>query len=107
MNTAHFKTKLEEELKTLNREIGENAHVSGQEDAAATESDELADKIEDLEEGKGENAALRARKEEVEAALKRVEDGTYGTCTVGGEAIEEERLEADPAAQTCTAHLEA
>ncbi|HVU80150.1 MAG TPA: TraR/DksA C4-type zinc finger protein [Candidatus Paceibacterota bacterium] len=107
MNTDRFKSKLEEELHTLNREIGENANVSRTEDASATESDEVADKIEDMEEGKGENLALRARKEEVEAALKRIKDGTYGTCEEGGEAIEEERLEANPAARTCAAHTQA
>jgi DnaK suppressor protein len=107
MNTDHFKSKLKEELDTLNREIGENAKVPGTEDASATESDEVADKIEDMEEGKGENAALMARKEEVEAALKRIEDGTYGICETSGEQIEEERLEANPAARTCATHMQA
>ncbi len=36
---------------------------------------------------------------------RRIEDGTYGVCTVSGEEIETERLEADPAAKTCKAHL--
>ena len=33
--------------------------------------------------------------------------GTYGTCEVSGEQIEEDRLEADPAARTCKAHMNA
>ena len=38
---------------------------------------------------------------ETDAALARVAAGTYGTCTVCGEPIAPERLEARPAAPTC------
>ena len=38
--------------------------------------------------------------EEVAAALRRVEDGSYGTCTVCGRPIPQERLEARPTATT-------
>lgn len=39
-----------------------------------------------------EQEALR----EIEAAIKRIYNGTYGTCEITGEAISEERLEAVP-----------
>ena len=38
-------------------------------------------------------------------ALERIEKGTYGICEVGNEEIEEDRLNANPAARTCKAHL--
>jgi len=38
---------------------------------------------------------------EIDAALKRIEEGTYGTCTNRGEQISEERLEALPWATLC------
>ena len=38
---------------------------------------------------------------EVEAALERVEDGTYGVCEQCGGPIGEARLEALPATRTC------
>ncbi|QWZ10769.1 TraR/DksA C4-type zinc finger protein [Nocardioides panacis] len=41
---------------------------------------------------------------ELEAALGRVADGTYGLCEVCGTAIPSARLEARPAARTCIAH---
>ncbi len=104
MNTDHFKQKLEEELHTVEREIEENAHAPQAEDAAATESDELADKIEDLEEESEENSALEARRKDIETALDKIRTGKYGVCEIGGEPIEEKRLEADPAARTCIAH---
>jgi RNA polymerase-binding transcription factor DksA len=41
---------------------------------------------------------------DVEHALKRLDDGTYGTCEVDGEPIPEERLEALPATRFCLKH---
>lgn len=49
--------------------------------------------------------ALRERNEEhlaqVEAALRRLDDGTFGTCTNCGRPIAPERLEAIPWAAHC------
>jgi RNA polymerase-binding transcription factor len=44
---------------------------------------------------------------DIDAALKRIDDGTYGTCVVGGEQIDEERLEAMPWAALCIDHARA
>ena len=41
---------------------------------------------------------------DVEWALKRLDDGTYGTCEVDGKPIPEDRLEALPAARLCKEH---
>ena len=41
---------------------------------------------------------------EVEAAFQRVEDGTYGTCEIGGEEIPDARLEVQPATRYCVKH---
>ena len=38
---------------------------------------------------------------EIDAALKRIEDGTYGTCVSCGREIPRERLEANPWASLC------
>jgi RNA polymerase-binding protein DksA len=38
---------------------------------------------------------------EIDAALKRIEDGTYGTCDVCGKEIGQERLEIHPWASLC------
>ncbi len=40
----------------------------------------------------------------VDAALARLDAGTYGRCAVGGEPIPEARLAAVPWAATCVAH---
>jgi RNA polymerase-binding protein DksA len=39
--------------------------------------------------------------EEIDAALQRIEEGTYGICTNCGKPIQPERLEALPWAQLC------
>lgn len=42
---------------------------------------------------------------EVDAALRRVADGTYGVCEVCGRAVPAARLEARPTARTCVEHV--
>jgi DnaK suppressor protein len=46
-------------------------------------------------------ADARHQLAEVEAALERLVDGSYGTCEVCGRPIVPERLEARPTARTC------
>jgi RNA polymerase-binding transcription factor DksA len=43
----------------------------------------------------------RATLDEIDAALLRLDDGSYGICTACGEPIASERLEAVPAAAMC------
>lgn len=95
--------KLEEELDTITQELADLGHEDI--DSTATESDELADRMEEHGENLSEKSTLSFRKKEVEAALDRMQDGTYGICEECGEKIEEERLEANPSARTCRAHL--
>ena len=41
---------------------------------------------------------------DVEHALRRLDEGTYGTCEVCGKVIPDERLEAMPATRLCLEH---
>ena len=56
----------------------------------------------------GENRALAAQLrdqlDDVERALAKLDDGTYGTCEVCGEPIGDARLEAMPATRFCIEH---
>lgn len=56
----------------------------------------------------GENLALfnqlNEQLDEVEHALAKVDEGTYGTCERCGEPIGEARLEAMPATRYCIQH---
>jgi DnaK suppressor protein len=42
--------------------------------------------------------------DEVDAALLRLSDGSYGTCVTCGERIADERLAMTPTAATCERH---
>lgn len=44
---------------------------------------------------------------DVERALQRLDDGSYGSCEACGSAIGDERLEAQPATRFCVLHQEA
>lgn len=49
-------------------------------------------------------AQMREQLTEIDAALARLEAGTYGTCEVCGEAIPADRLEAMPTTRFCIEH---
>jgi len=117
MNTDAYRKKLGEERERLEKELASigrrNPAVPGDWEAVPSGTGREADEGDAAEniEGYAENVAvvsdLEIRYNQVAAALGRIENGTYGICSVGGETIEPARLAADPAATTCTAHLNA
>ncbi|MBU1292487.1 TraR/DksA C4-type zinc finger protein [Patescibacteria group bacterium] len=117
MNTDHFlarlteeKATLEAELQTIGRRNPENPNdweALPQETGQEADRNDAADLISHYEDNTAILKDLEIRYNEVLAALTRIENGTYGTCAVTGEPIEEARLEADPAARTCKTHINA
>ncbi len=112
----YFKKRLEDEKKLLHQELkslgvederapGGWEATPGTIDESATEPDEIADRIEELEGNEAEIKELSVQYQLIEKALAKVEEGTYGVCETCGEAIEEDRLEANPSAATCKAHM--
>jgi RNA polymerase-binding protein DksA len=109
IDTHHFRERLLDERKrvvaaiqnlhddhpgTLSDESGEEAAYDNHLADTATETyDRELDYT--LEENSGHVLA------EIDAALKRIDDGTYGVCTNRGEQIPVERLEALPWATLC------
>jgi RNA polymerase-binding transcription factor DksA len=116
MNTDTFKTqlteekeKLEGELSTVGRRNPSNPAdwepTPSEEGSMEPDPNDQADQIEDYEGNSAILKDLEVRYNHVLAALARIDAGTYGACSVGGEEIEEARLNADPAAATCIAHV--
>jgi len=116
MNTNHFKQKLEEEMEILEGELNRIGRRNPSNpddwepkppDTGVPESDKnaAADRVEAFEENSAVLKELEARYNNVKLALKKIEDGTYGRCETGNEEIKIERLEANPAARTCIAHM--
>ena len=106
------KTKLVAEQKKLNsilkRDTNLDSEIPGghkpkfdevgsEEGENAFESEQFGNDLSVIED-------LEMRLTKVESALKRIEDGTYGKCLIGGEEIEEARLRAEPAAEACIKH---
>lgn len=65
------------------------------------DQDTQADAFEEFEENTSTGEILQERLTDVRDALKKIEEGKYGICEKTGEAIEEDRLIANPAARTC------
>ncbi|MDP4020483.1 MAG: TraR/DksA C4-type zinc finger protein [Candidatus Adlerbacteria bacterium] len=118
MDTEHFKRKLEQEFTVVEAELKsvgvQNPHNPADWEAterkmdvmsAVADPNEAADKQEEYVENRAINDTLEIRYNNIKRALKKIEDGTYGTCEMSNEPIEPERLEANPAARTCKAHM--
>ncbi len=73
-------------------------------DADADYSDQ-ADYIEDFESRIARLGEMEVRLKDVNDALEKMNDGTYGICEISGEPIELDRLHANPAARTSKAHM--
>ena len=99
------RSQLEEELSTVGERDPDNPDdwvpVSPDMDISGADDGERADAYEAFGENAGVLDSLEIRYTNVKNALMRMEDGTYGVCAICGEDIEEERLEANPAAATC------
>jgi DnaK suppressor protein len=102
-------TKLKEELSRLGRrnlETGEWEATPDEVDESDADENTQADRFEDFEERSSLMKELSARLTQVEAALKKAHEGGYGICATCGNPIEENRLEANPAADTCIEHMQ-
>jgi DnaK suppressor protein len=115
MKIKYFTKKLEAEKMRLESEMSsvgrKNPSVPGDWESIPAETgmeSDLADQA-DIVISRESNTAiladLEARYDTILSALKRIEGRTYGKCEVCGSKIEDARLEADPAATTCTKHL--
>ena len=112
----YFQKKLETEQSNLEEELRNIARVNpknpkdwqavpADKDEAAFR-DEVADRLEELDDREAEVGPLEQRLEHVNTALDRIKNHTYGICAVCQKIIEREMLEANPAAATCKQHLE-
>jgi len=107
---------LESELATLEKELSSVARrnpsnpndwepVPSKMDIDPADENIVADSIEEFEENAGVTKQLEIQYNDIKRALKQIEDGTYGTCSVCKKEIETDRLNANPAAFTCIAHM--
>lgn len=103
------KKRLLEELPSVGRINPENPDdwegTSGEGETETEDDNILADKLEEFEERSAIEVELESQLILVKNALERIDKGTFGICKVGGEEIEADRLEVNPAAETCKKHI--
>lgn len=109
IDTDHFRRELEQARERLqntieHHDIGTASLEEETGELLSAADNHLADAATDtfareLDEGLEEDAREQLR--QVESALARIEDGSYGTCEVCGKTIPVERLEAMPSATLC------
>ena len=108
IDTEHFRTQLQEERKRvkeaidyLHEENPGNVQDETQDSTADNHPADVAtvtfDRELDYSLEENEERLLKA----IDAALTRIDDGTYGICSACGQPIDEERLEALPWTTQC------
>lgn len=116
-NIEELKNLLLEEKASLEKELGHIAAkdphaegewepVPGEPDTSVADKNDVADRLEDFGERQSTENTLEERYHQVQKALQKIEEGTYGVCEVSGEEIPLERLKANPAATTKAEYAE-
>jgi RNA polymerase-binding protein DksA len=111
IDTAEYRTKLEEEKVRLLHAVGflERENPGSISDELGELADggtdnhlgDTATAMYDRELDEGLEGGARETLAEIDAALQRIEDGTYGICEVCGKPIGAERLAAIPWTRLC------
>jgi RNA polymerase-binding protein DksA len=110
IDTDHFRTELLKERERVQAALANlrDSHPGSLdeeiEEVAATSDNHMGDLAtatlgREIDYTLGENSGQVLA--EIDAALGRIEDGTYGTCTACGKEIPAERLEVHPWASLC------
>lgn len=110
----YFKDKLLTEKALLETELGAlgkqdsrgdwSAVPEAHNDVSGDDADQ-AEFMQDFESKIARLGSLEVKYQQVVTALDRIEKGTFGICLKSGAPIEEDRLEANPAAETCKAMM--
>ena len=104
MITSEFiekqKARITKKITELKGEIASNSKYQ---DQGSTDEDK-AKEFEDFEGKMAINRNAEKELSNLESALKRIDDGSYGKCKVDGESIEKERLGIYPEAELCASH---
>jgi len=104
MNIDHYRRRLLELELELRARLGDEVQTA----ADAGDDQRAASDLAQVDQLKEDFLALAQTDSEIlaelRAALRRIEDGTYGRCVVDGEPIDEKRLEAVPWTPYCLKH---
>jgi len=116
IDIQHFKEKLLEEKTKLIAELETVGKINpnnpddwepavGEKGDSTADPNDSADTIEEYEANNALISELEIQLKDINNALEKIENGGYGVCEISGDPIEIDRLEANPSARTCKAHL--
>jgi RNA polymerase-binding transcription factor DksA len=116
LNVERFKEKLEAEKAHLEAELSNVARrnpenpsewipMPNERDSSQADENIVADSIEEFEENTAIANSLDSRLKDVRSGLDKIKHGVFGICQICKKEIEEDRLEANPAARTCKEHI--
>ena len=94
--------RLESDVREGTNDFSGDLSVSGEENHLGDNASDTYER--ELDEGLDQG--VRETLWQIDAALKRIEDGTYGICAIKGEPIGVERLRAIPWTDRCIDHAE-
>ncbi|NIO28637.1 MAG: TraR/DksA family transcriptional regulator [Candidatus Latescibacteria bacterium] len=98
-DTAKWRALLEDRLKSLQERLAEINETLRQ-----PEDDDIEEQAVEADDDEVLHRLARAGRDEarlIGAALRRIDEGTYGICTTCGKAISKRRLQALPEAEKC------
>jgi DnaK suppressor protein len=99
----HFQERLESERDAIKSRVAQRRRDSQEtvrEESGVGDSGDESTRLNDLDVEADEDAVDRVTLAQIERALGRIEDGTYGVSEVSGKPIPKSRLEAVPYAAT-------
>lgn len=102
------KNALEEQLQGLGHRLNDEGDwiaVPMEQDGNEADYLDQATHVEAFEDRVGALTQLEKQYSDIVRALNKIANGTYGNCEISGDKIEEDRLEANPAARTCKRHM--
>ena len=116
LDKKKIKDKLEKERDTLleelrdmgklNPETGEWEATPAEADFPESDQNDMADRFEDFEARSSMVKTLEPRLANILKALKGLNRESFGKCEICKKNIENDRMDANPAARTCKKHLE-
>lgn len=92
-------------IATFNEHTGDWEAVPDTTEMGEVDENAEADVVEEWNERRATVAALETTFNDIERALAKIAEGTYGTCEICGRSIETDRLEVLPSARTCETHM--
>lgn len=115
LDIKHFQKKLLEEKTFVENDLKQVARINPdnlkdweavpEEHDTVRDENTTADSVDEYESNNAVVNTLEPKWRDINSALERIENGTYGICEVCGKEIEVERLEANPSAKTCMEHI--